>query len=470
MPAEKKRLAGSNAFWRRIVLFGSLFAASLLLAWAARRTTFQTGKNEYSISLDWNRFILDAETYTEGFRGPVAARTYAYTALAAYEASLPGLPEEFQSLASLYPELTLPPAPKEGSFHLAAALNACYAEILGRYFLSAPANIRLQQQQIKEKWSRIFSRERDRTAILQSEAFGRKVAEAVYQWSATDTLAHMANFHNYDRNYSPPVGKGLWVPSLDFPMPPLLPSWGKVRPMVIETASYLAAPLPPYSSSPDSVYYVHSMEVFSITSPISVENKWIAEFWSDDHPGITFTPAGHWLAIANQVIEKEKPDIGTTLETYVKTGFALCDAVIACWLSKYHYNLERPESFITKHLSPDWRPVNPSPPFPSYPSGHAMMGAAAAKALATIFGDQYELTDKSPETRREFRVKPRHFHSFGEMARENAISRILLGVHYRMDVEEGMRLGEKIGLAVSAIPIRSPAPGTFEPDHRMSIE
>lgn len=454
MTSPKTPSSRRAALLQRTALPGALLAAAALLAWISILKPFQPKEGEYAIALDWNRHILAAETITEGFRGPVAARTYAYTGLAAYEAALPGLPEDFQSLAGLYPELSLPPPPGNGAFHPGAALNACYAEIIEMFFLSAPANIRKQRRQIEEKWSGIFSKENDQDAIHRSAEYGRQVARAVYQWSATDTLGHMANFHNYDRNYALPVGEGLWVPSLDFPMPPLLPSWGKVRTMAIETASYLAAPLPPYSTSPNSIYYAQSMEVFSITSPLSIENKWIAEFWSDDHPGLTFTPAGHWLSIANQVVEKEKPDIGTTLEAYLKTGFALNDAIIACWLSKYHYNLERPETFITKHFAPNWRPVNPSPPFPSYPSGHSMMGAAAAKALAMVFGDQCELTDKSPETRKEFRVKPRHFHSFEEMAGENAISRILLGVHYRMDVEEGLRLGEMIGEEIGALPLK----------------
>ena len=37
------------------------------------------------IALDWNRFMLDAEVNTEGYRGPVEERAYAYVGLAAYE-------------------------------------------------------------------------------------------------------------------------------------------------------------------------------------------------------------------------------------------------------------------------------------------------------------------------------------------------------------------------------------------------
>jgi hypothetical protein len=40
---------------------------------------------------------------------------------------------------------------------------------------------------------------------------------------------------------------------------------------------------------------------------------------------------------------------------------------------------------------------------------------------------------------------PRSFKSFNEMSKENAYSRIPLGVHYRMDCEEGFRIGKIVG-------------------------
>jgi hypothetical protein len=61
-----------------------------------------------------------------------------------------------------------------------------------------------------------------------------------------------------------------------------------------------------------------------------------------------------------------------------------------------------------------------------------------------------QMTDKSHEFRIEFNGTPRHFESFEEMANESALSRMYLGVHFRMDIEEGTRLGkiaaEKVNL------------------------
>ena len=80
-----------------------------------------------------------------------------------------------------------------------------------------------------------------------------------------------------------------------------------------------------------------------------------------------------------------------------------------------------------------------------------MMGAAAAEVLTALYGSPFELTDKSHQGLEDFSVKPRCFTSFEEMARENALSRMLLGVHWRMDCEEGLRLGELIGQEVNQL-------------------
>jgi hypothetical protein len=412
-------------------------------------------EDEVAIALDWNKFLLVAEMHTEGYRGPVVSRAYGYIGLAAYEASLPAFAGEFQSFSSRFDGLVLPDAPPQDQFDVRTSLNACYMAILSKFFLTAPEPTRREMAKLAEKWELLISEKMDSSTIRISQAFGLEVANAVYNWSATDSLGFRANHHNYDRTYVPPVGNGKWVASTDFPMPPLLPYWGKVRPFVIETADYLAKPLPEYSTQTNQSYYVQALELISLSKPLSAENQWIAEFWDDDHPGLTFTPPGHWLAITNQVIENEHPSIEKTMETYLKVGFALADAMIACWSSKYTYTLERPESYIQKHIDPTWRPFAPSPSFPSYPSGHSMMGAAAAEVLSALYGTSYKMTDKSHVDRVDFAVKPRSFTSFDQMAKENALSRILLGVHWRMDAEEGLRLGALIGKQVSQLEIEN---------------
>jgi len=352
--------------------------------------------------------------------------------------------------------LKLPSSPPGGKLNVSIALNECYATIIGKFFMTAPENILGENQNLKQQWEEILLAKVDTTIVLASQQFGRMVAEAVYDWSSTDSLGFRSNHHNYDRNYIAPEGDGLWVTSVDFPMPPLLPYWGKVRPFVIQTDQFIAKPLPAYSSSSSEIYQRQALEIISLSKPLSLENQWIASFWHDDRPGLTFSPPGHWLAITNQVIEKENPTIEKALETYLKVGFALTDAFIACFNSKYIYNLERPETYIQKHIDKNWRSFVPTPSFPSYPSGHAIIGAAAAEILGELYGRSYKMEDWSHKDLKAFSIKPRKFNSFDEMANENAISRVFLGVHWRFDCDEGMRLGTLIGKEVSKIQLEAP--------------
>ncbi len=142
---------------------------------------------------------------------------------------------------------------------------------------------------------------------------------------------------------------------------------------------------------------------------------------------------------------------------------ALHDAAIGAWNSKYFYNIERPVSYINRNIDPTWKPNldNPltgeqgiSPSFPAYPSGHATFGGAGAEALAGVFGYRYSMTDRCHENRNEFFGMPRTFGSFFEMAHENAWSRVPLGVHYRMDADEGLRYGTEIGRVINRLPWR----------------
>ena len=127
-------------------------------------------------------------------------------------------------------------------------------------------------------------------------------------------------------------------------------------------------------------------------------------------------------------------------------GLALNDVTVMVWASKYFYNMERPDTYIKRNINKNWEPLHPTPNFPAYPSGHATFGAAAGEILKSIFGNKISITDRSHEDNKEFIGTPRSFNSFDKMILENATSRLYLGVHYRMDCDEGLRLGKIIGM------------------------
>ena len=72
------------------------------------------------------------------------------------------------------------------------------------------------------------------------------------------------------------------------------------------------------------------------------------------------------------------------------------------------------------------------------------MGSSATEILASVFGYNYPMTDRSHEFRTDFAGEPRSYSQLFFMTLENAWSRVPLGVHFRMDSEAATNLGTGI--------------------------
>ncbi len=226
---------------------------------------------------------------------------------------------------------------------------------------------------------------------------------------------------------------------------PVLPEWGKKSTLLLNPEDISMND--PYlnTSSFKAALHQDALRVYTQSIKMSKDDQWIAEFWSDDVRGLTFSPAGRWVAITNQIIQKENLAIKDILNLYFKLGIGLNDAATLCWKYKYQYNLQRPSAFINQYIDRDWKPFHDNPNFPSYPSGHAVLGAVSATILESVFGANYYFTDKSHHNRMEFFGQKRSFESIKAMALENAYSRFIMGVHYKEDCEAGLRLGFDVG-------------------------
>ncbi|MEK7254088.1 MAG: vanadium-dependent haloperoxidase, partial [Bacteroidota bacterium] len=306
----------------------------------------------------------------------------------------------------------------------------------------------------------------------RSKAYGISVGNAVWDWGTTDPYGHDAyknpfgNFttgeeYDWQAHYD---GPGDWEPTVPGPGKGMGPFFGKARTFAITEADKLCAPPLPYSEDPHSALFAQALETYNAIDDTNwPDGQWIGYFWSDDLLNLTFSPGPRWIAIANQVIDAEGTDLETSLFCYAKVGMALNDAAVACWHSKYIYNVERPESYIKRLIDPNWEPTlnNPltgdngmTPSFPAYPSGHSTMGGAGAEVLTEVFGNHYEMQDNCHLGRTEFNGTPRYFDNFYQMAEENAISRVPLGVHFRMDCRTGVDLGYHVGRRVNKLPWR----------------
>jgi hypothetical protein len=424
-------------------------------------------------ALEWNKLFLEIERYAAGYRPGPAPRALGHMGLAVYEACITGMPD-YNSLESHFSGLNIPNVQAGATYHWPSVVHGVYSIMLPNFFTEEPpASVRSQWDALQNTLDQKYLAEAGQEVFTRSKTYGEAVGLAVWEWSTTDPYGHEAYknpFANYTTNESYDWaahydGPGDWEPTVPGPTSPMGPYFGKARAFALKDADKVA--LPPsnyfmeYSEDIHSEYYSQALQTYTKNAETDYVTEWVGEFWSDDLLNLTFSPGPRWVAIGNQVIEKEDVSLERAIEAYAKVGMALNDAAVGCWNSKFLYNVERPDTYIKKIIDPAYQcnldnpltgDVGFTPPFPAYPSGHSTMGAAGAEALASVFGYAFGMTDNCHLGRTEFEGIPRTFGSFYEMAVENAWSRVLLGVHWRMDSDEGVRFGTVIGRKVNALP------------------
>lgn len=403
----------------------------------------------------WMEEYLRVEKNLAGFRPAPTCRALAYIHMGGYETIIPGT-ENFKSLSTVipgFPEVAL--NYRASQIDWSIALNAYYARTFKFFLFNAShADISsmnsIEAQQLDELSTGLPD------GIVQTSIdWGHEVANAVIAYSETDREGADQSRVPRPAQYFPPVGNGLWTPTQPDYGAAMFPYWGKVRTFAARIGDLVA--LPPsasYSTDPNSDYYKEQLEVANTVNNMTNENHWIAEFWSDDITGMTFSPPARIFAIANQLISLDRLNLEETLHLYCRLGIAINDAAVACWNSKYIYNTERPETYIRKYIDPDFKPIlgeaigtpGLNPAFPGYPSGHSTFAGVSWRMFENFFGVNYEFTDHCHYGRVEFNGYPRTYTNWKQMAEENAYSRIPLGVHVRMDCVEGLRLGNLMAI------------------------
>lgn len=376
-------------------------------------------------------------TRSESLSPPVASRVFGYLGVALYESVVPGIPSN-RSLAGLVNGQLVSPKPQEGeAYSWPIAANAALATVMPAFYQKETSYLAI---------ANLHDKNRDEVkdgasveVVARSEEFGRSVGIAVMRWALGDGYESIK-----DCAYQASEISGRWVPTIPARAKALEPCWGRLRPFVMESvARYRSGPPTPYSEDPSSRFYAEAMEVYLARKNLTAEQREIALYWADN-PGQTGTPPGHSLAIATQLITERHKSLDFAAEAYARVGMAVADAFVACWDTKYVYDLVRPVTYIQSWIDPDWTPLLTTPPFPEFTSGHSVQTGAAATVLQSMFGNG-QFTDRTHEAAGR---QPRTFSSFGEMASETAISRLYAGIHYRPAIDVGVEQGNQIGQAV----------------------
>ena len=384
------------------------------------------GAGPQDVVLTWNETTLLA-IKSAGTPPPQAARNLAMVHAAVYDA--------INSIVRAYrPFLVQDAGPEPAALEAAAAVAAhrvlmslypgqlpFFNSVLNRSLASVPAG----------------------PAKAAGVALGQRVAEQVLAWRSNDGADRQVA-------YFPGRGIGQWQQTPPDYQAPLLPQWPRVTCFCLRNARQFRPAAPPALNSAEyasSLNQVKALGGFHSTARTAEQTE-IAWFWLDGQG--TVTPPGHWNRIAQTVARSQGNTPVENARLFALLNLALADAGISCWDCKYHFSLWRPIHAIwyaDRDGNPDtvadlsWTPLLPTPPFPSYTSGHSTFSSAAATMLACFFG-----TDEVP-----FAIgsedRPgvtRSFASFSAAAREAGMSRIYGGIHYDFDNEAGLASGRTL--------------------------
>jgi len=232
--------------------------------------------------------------------------------------------------------------------------------------------------------------------------------------------------------------------------PPLLPFWGRVTPFILTSQDQFRAPPPESLGSKE-----YAEELAFVAKKGARDNADRSEyetlstpFWNDDLG--TSTPPGHWNMVAQDLARRKNLSPAETARLFALLNFAQADSAIACWETKFYYNVWRPETALREvnqtlnpHATaiPEFIPNMPSPPFPGYTSGHSTFSAAGARLLAVFFGSddiEFSITsDALPGAVRTFK-------KLSDAQREAGMSRVWGGIHTMSENLEAQKMGVKI--------------------------
>jgi hypothetical protein len=381
------------------------------------------------------------------FSPPVASRIYAYITIAGYETVRLSDPKSFsfsEKISHLKP-LDISGVEKTTDFKTASLFAILFA---GKNFIFSEDSISVAIEALKSDLKNLGMTNAE---IKTAESLGINISKQIVDWSKKDNYLQTRSFPKFQVTNE----TTRWRPTPPGYMDAIEPSWNKIRPMFLDSASAFK-PEPPHTydiKNKKSPFFLEAVEVYETGKNLTKEQIAIAQFW-DCNPfklnvvgHVMFaekkiSPGGHWVNIVSLASKKSNFDMMKTAQTYAVLSIGLFDAFISCWDEKYRSNLIRPESVINDQIDKNWIPLIQTPPFPEHTSGHSVASSASAVILTHIFGENYSFDD---DTEIEFGLPVRSFTSFDHAAQEASISRLYGGIHYRRAIDQGVLQGAKVG-------------------------
>jgi len=252
-------------------------------------------------------------------------------------------------------------------------------------------------------------------------AAGLKLGRAI-----ADRYVEKAKHDGYTRKWDGkrPHGPEHWEPPPGSTGQPIQPLAGTWKTWLLNPVNRFQPPAPPkYATKP---FVANARDVIRVKNALTPQQKRLAKFW-EAGPG-TALPAGVWNRVAIAYVRNKSLSVPRQTRLFAMLNVAMADAGAASWNAKFQTGWwdPRPINAIRDlGLDTHWEPYLGTPLFPSYPSGTSNYSGAAGEVLAHAF--------------------PADAKMWRRRANEAGMSRLWGGVHWRIDVEQGLKMGRKVG-------------------------
>lgn len=380
----------------------------------------------------------------------VAMRRFAYIGIGLFESVQPGI-NGGSSFGPKLIEMPVMPKPDHSKEYLwSASANAALASLFKKFAPNlSPANMASIDANELAVYNQLSSTT-SKDVMKRSEAFGRSIATAIWDWSTTD------NFSIASTTYTQVNEPWAWVPTPPGFAPPFAADLRYSRPLLKYSLTATAPPIPvPFSENPNSAFFAAAKEVQNLggTLTATAANKATASWWADAGGVGTGAPAPyHLLSIITSVLESQHAGLWKAAEVYAKSGIAMKDGGIIAFRSKYHYKLLRPITYIRRHMDASWVSHLGNPPYPDYPSGLVGFFGPVMQVLINEFGD-IPVTDNTYGWRGN---QPRQYNSISEMRKEASDSRVYAGIHYRFTQDASIEIAIELGNQIDKVRVVGP--------------
>jgi membrane-associated phospholipid phosphatase len=328
---------------------------------------------------------------------------------------------------------------------------------------------------------RLFAQEKGLIAATQAavagEALGIAAAKSIIALRTDDGSG--LKDPQIGVEYFPKKGPGYWsIDPVSHSKVALGAFWGHVKPFVMMSGSQFRPPPPPsltsdtYTTAYNAVKSIGGDPAHGTPTTRTARETLMGIYWTYDGMPAICAPARLYNQIARSLAFQQGLSSVEDAARYLAiVNTSLADAAISGWDGKYYYQYWRPVTAIrdatvagNPNIKPDpnWYPLggqatnthgpNFTPPFPSYPSGHAVFGGALFEMLRHFWPDHTPFTFISDEFNghnyndlgQRQKLHPLSYSTFKDAEWDNAESRIWIGVHWQFDADVGIKEGNQV--------------------------